>query len=136
LYFLLPQPPDCVMLAPPPPPIGMFVLPQPLFVPIPVYVRAPVYVAPPPNNIIYANIHDTTVINNVINKPAPQQPGPGSPPGAPGGAGFKGAVAGPGAASPALRPSGARKASRIDEGKLPVPPSAAINPTIKSGAPA
>src|SRR5258706_11982497 len=75
LFYLPPPPPDFIVLEPPPPPIGLFILPQPLFVPIPVYVRAPVYVAPPPNNIIYANIHNTTVINTVINQPAPTGPG-------------------------------------------------------------
>ena len=64
-----------MILEPPPPPIGLFILPQPIFVPIPVYVRAPRYVAPPPNNIIFANIHNRAVINNVINRP----PQPGSP---------------------------------------------------------
>ena len=82
VYYLPPPPPDFVVLAPPPPPIGLFILPQPLFVPIPVYVRAPVYVAPPPNNIIYANIHNTTVINNVINRPPQAQPAPALSPGA------------------------------------------------------
>src|SRR5258706_11521490 len=84
LFFLPPPPPDFVVLEPPPPPIGLFILPQPFFVPIPVYVRAPVYVAPPPNNIIFANIHNTTVINTVINRPAQAapgaQPGAGAPP--------------------------------------------------------
>ena len=58
-----------------PPPIGLFILPQPFFVPMPVYVRPPVYVAPPPNNIIFTNIHNTTVINNVINQPPQPVPG-------------------------------------------------------------
>jgi uncharacterized caspase-like protein len=133
VYFLPPPPPDFVVLEPPPPPIGLFILPQPLFVPIPVYVRAPIYVAPPPNNIIYANIHNTTVINNVINKPAPP-PAPG--PGAPGAPGFKGVVAAPNAAGPALPPSVAQKASLIQQGKAPVPPSASINPAIKPAGPA
>src|SRR4030081_284454 len=75
LFFLPAAPPDFIILEPPPPPIGLFILPQPFFVPIPVYVQAPVYVAPPPNNIIFANIHNTTVINNVINQPAPTGPG-------------------------------------------------------------
>ena len=37
--------------------------------------RPPVYVRPPPNNIIFANIHNRSVINNVINNrnPAPAQ---------------------------------------------------------------
>ncbi|MBR0752263.1 caspase family protein [Bradyrhizobium jicamae] len=71
VYFLPPPPPDFVVLAPPPPPIGVFILPTPLFVAMPAYVVAPRYVAPPPNNIVFANIHNTTVINNVINNPRP-----------------------------------------------------------------
>src|SRR6202022_3510077 len=66
-----------VVLAPPIAAVGLFILPQPFFVPIPVYVQAPVYVVPPPNNIIFVNIHNTTVINNVINQPP--QPGPAAP---------------------------------------------------------
>jgi uncharacterized caspase-like protein len=137
VYFLPPPPPEFIILAPPPPPVGLFILPQPLFVPIPVYVRPPIYVAPPPNNIIYANIHNTTVINNVINKPAPPAApvapaqGPGAPLGAKGGI----AVAAPGVATPALPPSVAQKATLIQQGKAPVPPSASINPAVaKPGA--
>ncbi|HKU07047.1 MAG TPA: caspase domain-containing protein, partial [Bradyrhizobium sp.] len=143
VYFLPPPPPDFVILAPPPPPIGLFILPQPFFVPIPVYVRAPVYVAPPPNNIIFANIHNTTVINTVINRPpSPQQGGvPAQGQGAPGAVaplGAKGGmgVAAPGAAGPALPPSVAQKATLTQQGKAPVPPSASINPAVvKPGAP-
>jgi uncharacterized caspase-like protein len=140
VYFLPPPPPDFVILAPPPPPIGLFILPQPFFVPMPVYVRAPVYVAPPPNNIIFANIHNTTVINTVINRPpppqgfAPGQGGPGGaavPPGSKGG--MIGAVPAMGGATPALPPSVAQRATLIQQGKAPVPPSAAINPAIKPG---
>ncbi|WP_284275893.1 caspase family protein, partial [Bradyrhizobium iriomotense] len=69
IYYLPPPPPDFIVLPPPLPVVGLFVLPQPVFVPIPVFVRPPIYVAPPPNNIIYQNIHNTTVINNVINRP-------------------------------------------------------------------
>ena len=69
VYYLPPPPPDFVVLAPPLAVVGLFVLPQPVFVPIPVFVRPPIYVAPPPNNIIYQNIHNTTVINTVINQP-------------------------------------------------------------------
>src|SRR6266566_2747507 len=130
----------------PPPPIGLFILPQPFFVPIPVYVRAPVYVAPPPNNIIFANIHNTTVINTVINRPPQPLPGAGSgrlnakggtaPPvplgmkGAPGQGGVTQAGSGP-----ALPPAVAQRATLIQQGKLPVPPSASINPAAKPGAP-
>ena len=144
LFFLPPPPPDFVILEPPPPPIGLFILPQPFFVPIPVYVRAPVYVAPPPNNIIFANIHNTTVINNVINRPP--QPGPAAPaagnvrprggatPGLPGASGVPGqAVVPPAGAGPALPAAAAQKASLIRQGKLPVPPSASINPAAKPG---
>ncbi|TYL93875.1 caspase-like domain-containing protein, partial [Bradyrhizobium rifense] len=68
-YFCPPPPPDFVVLAPPLAVVGLFVLPQPVFVPMPVFVSPPVYVAPPPNNIIFNNIHNTTVINTVINQP-------------------------------------------------------------------
>jgi uncharacterized caspase-like protein len=139
VYFLPPPPPDFIILEPPPPPIGLFILPQPFFVPIPVYVQAPVYVAPPPNNIIFANIHNTTVINTVINRPAQVAPGAsgaGAPPTALGtkAAPGQGAVA-PAGAGPALPAAAAQKASLIQQGKLPVPPSASINPA-KPGTPA
>jgi uncharacterized caspase-like protein len=140
LFFLPPPPPDFIVLEPPPPPIGLFILPQPLFVPIPVYVRAPVYVAAPPNNIIFANIHNTTIINTVINRPpAPVAPGSSGAGGLPGALGTKaapgqGAVA-PGGAGPALPAAVAQKASLIQQGKLPMPPSASINPA-KPGTPA
>src|SRR5712671_2874497 len=146
LFFLPPPPPDFIILEPPPPPIGLFILPQPFFVPIPVYVQAPVYVAPPPNNIIFANIHNTTVINNVINQPP--QPGPvapggpnaqpnaAAPPASPSAKGKlgQGGVT-PTGAGPALPPAVAQKASLIQQGKLPVPPSASINPAARPGTP-
>lgn len=76
VYYLPPPPPDFVVLPPPLPVVGLFVLPQPVFVPIPVFVQPPIYVAPPPNNIIFNNIHNTTVINTVINQaPAPPPAG-------------------------------------------------------------
>jgi uncharacterized caspase-like protein len=141
LFFLPPPPPDFVVLEPPPPPIGLFILPQPFFVPIPVYIQQPVYVVPPPNNIIFANIHNTTVINNVINRPP--QPGAGNvqpnarggaaPPGVKGAPG-QGGVAQP-ATGPALPPAVAQRASLIQQGKLAVPPSASINPAARLGTP-
>ncbi len=78
VFFLPPPPPDFVVLAPPIVAVGLFILPRPYFVPIPAFVRPPVYVAPPPNNIIYNNIHNTTVINTVINRPPLPAP-PGNP---------------------------------------------------------
>ncbi|SDK12784.1 MULTISPECIES: caspase family protein [Bradyrhizobium] len=136
-YYLPPPPPDFIVLEPPPPPIGLFILPQPLFVPIPVYVQAPVYVAPPPNNIIYANIHNTTVINTVINQrplPAPTGPGGTALPSAKGAAPSPAVPApGPAGATAALPPAVAQKASLIQQGKLPMPPSASINPAAKAG---
>jgi len=71
VYFLPPPPPDFVVLAPPPPPIGLFVLPSPFFVAMPAFVAAPAYVVPPPNNVVFNNIHNTTIINTVINNPNP-----------------------------------------------------------------
>jgi uncharacterized caspase-like protein len=146
VYFLPPPPPDFIVLEPPLLSVGLFILPQPFFVPIPVYCEPPVYVVPPPNNIIFVNIHNTTVINNVINRPP--QPGPGAPggpnaqpnaggpPGSPGarGAPGPGGVT-PAGAGPALPPAVAQRASLIQQGKLPVPPSASINPAAKPGTP-
>jgi uncharacterized caspase-like protein len=153
IFFLPPPPPDFVVLAPPIVAVGLFILPQPFFVPIPVYVRPPVYVAAPPNNIIFANIHNTTVINNVINQPA--QPATGGPaaPGAPNAQpgvspAAKGAPGGvtPAGVGPQLPHSAMQKATLIQEKKVPMPASAVINqsanpatavaPSGQKGAPA
>ncbi|BAM89441.1 conserved exported hypothetical protein [Bradyrhizobium oligotrophicum S58] len=112
IYLLPPPPPDFVDLAPPFAPVGIFILPQPVFIPIPVYVRPPAFVAPPPNNIIYQNIHNTTVINTVINRPAPTAPlatGPAA------------ATSPPTAVAPALPPAVMQRATLIQQGKAPVP---------------
>ena len=139
LYYLPPPPDDFVVLEPPPPPIGLFYLPLPLFVPIPDYVVSPEYVSPPPNNIIYNNIHNTTVINNVINaRPAPETRNPAVPnvadrPGrAPSGETRPGGRAGPGPAvvGPALPTAAATRANLIQQGKAPLPPSASVKPAI------
>ena len=142
VYYLPPPPDDFIILEPPPPPIGLFILPQPIFVVMPVYVRAPRYVAPPPNNIIFANIHNRAVINNVINRPPPAAPvaGPGGGLGAKAMAGRPGSPAaalapGQGGATPTLPPAVAQRATLIQQGKAPVPPSAAINPAVRAGLP-
>jgi uncharacterized caspase-like protein len=75
--FLPPPASDFVALSPPPPPLDVYVLPTPVFVPVPEWVRAPHDVASPENNVIFNNIHNTT-INNVttINQGAtPATPG-------------------------------------------------------------
>lgn len=134
VYYLPPPPPDFVVLPPPLPVIGLFVLPQPVFVPIPVFVRPPVYVAPPPNNIIYQNIHNTTVINTVINRPP--APSPGAGPG-PGPGNLAPAVVGrANPAGPAVPQAVAQRAALIQQGKAPMPPSATIQPTVRPGIPA
>jgi uncharacterized caspase-like protein len=130
VYYLPPPPLDFIVLPPPLPVVGLFVLPQPVFVPIPVFVRPPLYVVSPPNNIIYQNIHNTTVINTVINRPpataAALAPGSLAP-----------AVAGRATpAGPAVPQAVAQRASLIQQGRLPVPPSASINPTARPGIPA
>ena len=121
IYVLPPPPPDFVDLAPPFAPVGVFILPRPVFVPIPVYVRPPAFVAPPPNNIIYQNIHNTTVINTVINRPAPAGPAAGGP----AGAGPAAATSPPVAAAPALPPAAVQRATLIQQGKAPLPGAAA-----------
>ncbi|WP_108516351.1 caspase family protein [Bradyrhizobium algeriense] len=138
VYYLPPPPDDFVILEPPPPPIGLFILPQPIFVPIPVYVRPPRYVAPPPNNIIFANIHNRAVINNVINRPQTPLPaaGPGARPvGRPGAPEATVAPAQRGGATPTLPPAVAQRATLIQQGRAPVPPSATINPAVRTGLP-
>jgi hypothetical protein len=56
VFFLPPQEPEFIVL---PPPVEVFVLPVPMFV-APAYVRPAAYVAPQPDNIVFANIHNTT----------------------------------------------------------------------------
>ncbi|MGV7216691.1 caspase family protein [Bradyrhizobium sp. UFLA05-112] len=131
VYFCPPPPPDFIVLPPPLPVIGLFVLPQPMFVPIPVFVRPPIYVAPPPNNIIYQNIHNTTVINTVINRP-PAAAAAGLAPGS-----LAPAVSGRASpAGPAVPQAVAQRAALIQQGKLPMPQSATITPTARPGTPA
>jgi len=67
VIFLASPPPEFVVLEPPPPPVGIFLLPMPVYRPVPAWVRPPQYVAPPPNNVIYNNVHSTVVINNATN---------------------------------------------------------------------
>jgi uncharacterized caspase-like protein len=68
IFFLAPPPPEFVVLAPPPPVIGLFVLPVPIYRPVPLWVRPPAFVvAPPANNVIFNNVHNTVVVNNVTN---------------------------------------------------------------------
>lgn len=150
VYLLPPPPPDFVVLPPPPPPIGLFYLPRPLFVPIPAYVQPPVYVQPPPNNIIFANIHNTTVINQVINQPPPVAPNPAAPvvlpPAAPGvaapgvspsvepsRAGLAAAALAGGAVGAALPAAVMQRAALIKEGKAAVPQSATVNTMPQGG---
>jgi uncharacterized caspase-like protein len=64
VIFLPPPPPDFIVLPPPRPAVDIFVLPVPVFVPVPVWVNPPHNIVRPPDNIIFNNIHNTTIINN------------------------------------------------------------------------
>ncbi|WP_027567158.1 caspase family protein [Bradyrhizobium sp. URHA0013] len=131
VYYLPPPPPDFVVLSPPMPVIGLFVLPQPMFVPIPVFVRPPLYVAPPPNNIIYQNIHNRTVINTVINQPPAPPAGAGA-----GASNLTPAIAGrTNPAGPAMPQAAVQRAALIQQGKAPMPASATMQPTARPGTP-
>ena len=123
LFFLPPPPPDFVVLTPPFAPIGLFILPQPLFVPIPAFVRAPVYVAAPPNNIIFNNIHNTTVINNTINV-APRAPAGGNIAAA--------AANNQTGVGPRLSPSLTTTAAAISTGQKALPANASIDTGAKT----
>ena len=136
VFFLGPPPDDFVVLAPPIVAVGigvgvgLFILPRPAFVPLPVYCAPPVYVAPPANNIIFNNIHNTTVINTVINNPSP------SPAAVAAAGGPKVGTAGTvGTVGPALPTHVEQRATLIQQGKMPAPPSASINPRASGVTP-
>ncbi|MGH6811455.1 MAG: caspase family protein [Methylocella sp.] len=69
IVFLAPPPVYLVsfFLLPPPPPFELFVLPCPIFVPVPVWINRPPYIVPPPQNVIFNNIHNTVIVNNTTN---------------------------------------------------------------------
>lgn len=131
VYFCPPPPPDFVVLAPPLPVVGLFVLPQPVFVPIPAFYSPPVYVAPPPNTIIFNNIHNTTVINTVINQPAPP---PVTAAGDPAITATVAASGKPVGAMTAVPPTVIQKAALIRDNKAQVPSTVSVDPTTKAGA--
>ena len=108
VVFLAPVP-AYLDFPPPPPPDGLFVLPVPVFVPVPLWINPPVYVAAPPENVIFNNIHETTIINNNTNVINPGAAGVGAAGVAAGVA--VGAAAGAIAAKVALPPSLAQKAA-------------------------
>ncbi len=55
------------MLPAPLPAVEDFVLPVPVFIPIPAWCNPPDYVVPPPNNVIFTNIHNTIIVNRETN---------------------------------------------------------------------
>lgn len=82
----LPQPPpDFVDLAAPILIAASYALPFPDYVPLPVWINPPRYLAPPPHNVVFANIHKRVGIDpatkNVVVGPAATQaivtPSPG-----------------------------------------------------------
>jgi uncharacterized caspase-like protein len=141
IVFLGP-PPGYLLFPPPPPPIELFVLPVPVFVPVPVWINPPLYVAQPENNVIFNNIHNTTIINNdtnVINPAEPNRAGVGA--GVAAGV-AAGAAAGAIAARVALPPSVARRATTFEgqgaqqlrPGQPPVPGAPGVPPVAAPGA--
>src|SRR5215470_54440 len=121
IYYLPPPPPDFVVLTPPFAPVGLFILPQPVFVPIPVYCSPPVYVAPPQNNIIFNNIHNTTVINNTVNVAPRVQNNIATA-----------AATGLTGVGPQLPTTLRTKAEAISSGQAAIPPNAFVNTQAKT----
>jgi uncharacterized caspase-like protein len=120
VFLLPPPPPDFVVLPPPFLPVGLFILPQPVFVPIPVFCRPPPHIFAPPGNVIFNNIHNTTVINTVINRPPlPVATTPGSAGAVP--------TIRPNVAGPALPGAVLQRALTVHQGQAPLPPSARMN---------
>ncbi|MFJ6323671.1 MULTISPECIES: caspase family protein [unclassified Rhizobium] len=120
VVFLAPPPPDFVVLAPPAPAVDLYVLPEPVYVPVPQWVEPPRDIAPPENNVIFNNIHNTVVNNTVINNTTVNENG--AAPAAPGlttGQKLVGAavIAGAGAAAlhVALPPSVQKKAAVLQK---------------------
>jgi uncharacterized caspase-like protein len=120
-YFLEPPPPEFVVLEPPPPPFGAYILPMPVFVPVPVYVSAPAYVVPPPNPIIFNNIHNRVMVNTATNVVTITNRS-GQVVSPPNSAAAAGRGAGPAMLAPALPPSVAPKAALASQS--PQPPAA------------
>ena len=146
LFFLPPPPPDFVVLDPPYYYDDAYYLPQPVFIPIPVFIRPPMYVRPPVNRFLFTNIHNTTVINNVINRRPVSALAPGVQPGGQFGPGGR-RPGGPGAAglarpafAPGLPPSAERRGNLIRQGRVSAPagvlPGAAGRGRPGPGAPA
>ncbi|KQO50160.1 hypothetical protein ASF24_24245 [Methylobacterium sp. Leaf86] len=108
---LAPRPAYIVDIAAPPPEDELFALPVPLFEPVPAYVSAPAYIVAPPDNVIYRNIHNTVVINEINRRVIERPRGPSA-------AALIGGAAGLGAAALAARvalpPSLSHRAGRHD----------------------
>jgi uncharacterized caspase-like protein len=115
IVFLAPPPPYLVFL-PPPPPDELFVLPVPVFVPFPVWIHSPAYVVPPPGNVIFTDIHNTTIINNYQSR----NPGGDRVPLAPG--------------LPAAVGAGAGVAAAAIAAKIALPASVARKATLMGGS--
>jgi uncharacterized caspase-like protein len=120
VVFLAPPPPEFVVLAPPPPVIGLFVLPIPIYRPVPIWVSPPAFVvAPPANNVIFNNVHNTVVVNNVTNTVTVTNPSgqtqtlapPAQPAAGQGGSGGAPGHAPVAAFGPSLPPAVAQKAA-------------------------
>ena len=75
LYILAPPPPDFVILPPPYVIEESYALPIPVFVPIPVWQHAPTYLEPPPNNLIFENIHNQVIFEQATNNVVVRDPG-------------------------------------------------------------
>ena len=75
LYILAPPPPDFVVLPPPYFVEESYALPIPVFVPIPVWQHAPSFVEPPPNNLIFENIHNQVIFEQTTNNVVVKDPG-------------------------------------------------------------
>ncbi|MCP4561655.1 MAG: peptidase C14 [Bosea sp.] len=83
VIYLPPRPAYFVELPPPPPPVEAYVLPVPVYHPVASWVERPRYVAPPPENVVSVNIHNTVVIDQsrqtvVVTTPGGQQLPPAS----------------------------------------------------------
>ena len=146
VFFLQAPPQEFVVLVPPPPIYEAYVLPVPVFVPFPRWCAPPRYVVPPPNNVVFNNIHNTIVSNNTtVNTVAPNgavnAPNAAAPvipntprPHSPSDAGVGAAAVGVGLAATALAvslpPNVAKKQALVQRAGPAAPPTGAQIPPL------
>jgi len=75
VYFLAPPPRDFEDLPPPYVIEESYALPTPVYVPVPAWVGSPAHIAPPPENLIFNNLHNGVAVDPALNAVVVKNPG-------------------------------------------------------------